>query len=211
MHPKAGPCGVIQEMVTFAEPSFHIMYSDPGSKEGLAYQTTIHSCTITNSHTTLVQDFGFNLPSDNNVRCSYREHELHQSKSIVLLRPRGLAVYIVIARGVLILLFQEQLSADGGRSQRPASAESLGQFKVNMKLEAKDRLNPHMIAVATITNIRDGKLLIHFDGWTTKYDYWCKPTTPDIHPVGWCARRDLTVMPPKGRVSYTNEGPAYTL
>lgn len=68
-----------------------------------------------------------------------------------------------------------------------------------MKLEAKDRLNPSMVAVATISNIRDGMLLIHFDGWTTKYDYWCKPTTPDIHPVGWCAKHGHHVHPPKGK------------
>ena len=92
---------------------------------------------------------------------------------------------------------QEQISASG-RGQRPASGKSLGQFKVDMKLEAKDRLNPTMVAVATITDIKDGRLLIHFDGWTSRYDYWCKPTTPDIHPVGWCAKHGRTVHPPHG-------------
>ena len=69
-----------------------------------------------------------------------------------------------------------------------------------MKLEAKDRLNPSMIAVATITDIKDGRLLIHFDGWTSRYDYWCKPTTPDIHPMGWCAKHGRALHPPKGIV-----------
>lgn len=67
-----------------------------------------------------------------------------------------------------------------------------------MKLEAKDRLYPTLTAVATITDIRDKKLLIHFDGWTSKYDYWCKPTSTDIHPVGWCARHNKDLQPPKG-------------
>ena len=67
-----------------------------------------------------------------------------------------------------------------------------------MKLEAKDRLHPTLVAVATIINIRDKKLLIHFDGWTSKYDYWCKPTSTDIHPVGWCAQHNKDLQPPKG-------------
>ena len=96
---------------------------------------------------------------------------------------------------------QQQLSAHGGRSPRPRppSGQSLGSFKVDMKLEAKDRLNPSLIAVATVANIRDGRLLIHFDGWTSKYDYWCKPTSTDIHPMGWCLNHGCTLQPPKGQ------------
>lgn len=41
-------------------------------------------------------------------------------------------------------------------------------FEKDMKLEAKDRQNPDSIGVATIANIKDGRLLIHFDGWTTR-------------------------------------------
>ena len=67
-----------------------------------------------------------------------------------------------------------------------------------MKLEAKDRLHPTLVAVATIIDIRDEKLLIHFDGWTSKYDYWCKPTSADIHPVGWCTQHNKDLQPPKG-------------
>lgn len=53
-------------------------------------------------------------------------------------------------------------------------------------MEAKDRQHPTMICVATITEIKNEKLLIHFDGWTNKYDYWCDAISNDIHPVGWC-------------------------
>ncbi len=31
----------------------------------------------------------------------------------------------------------------------------------------------------------DGKILIHFDGWTENYDYWAEPTSVDLHPIGW--------------------------
>ena len=65
-----------------------------------------------------------------------------------------------------------------------------------MRLEAKDRLNPNLICVATITDIRDGKLLIHFDGWSNRYDYWCEPDTPDIHPIRWCDNHGIGLQPP---------------
>lgn len=65
-----------------------------------------------------------------------------------------------------------------------------------MRLEAKDRMNPNLICVATITDIRDGKLLIHFDGWSNRYDYWCEPDTPDIHPIRWCDNHGIGLQPP---------------
>ena len=75
-------------------------------------------------------------------------------------------------------------------------------FKAGMKLEAKDRLNPSLIAVATVQDVREGKLLIHFDGWTSKFDYWCDRTTEDIHPVGWCLEQGKSLQPPKGEDSW---------
>lgn len=74
-------------------------------------------------------------------------------------------------------------------------------FEVGMRLEARDRKNPSMVCVATVTRIQDNCLLIHFDGWTEKYDYWCEPTTQDIHPVGWCERYKYVLQPPKGMPS----------
>ena len=44
-------------------------------------------------------------------------------------------------------------------------------FQPNMKLEAKDKQNPNLTCVATITNIKDGRLLIHFDGWRQRSFY----------------------------------------
>ena len=84
--------------------------------------------------------------------------------------------------------------------------DRIGLFRVGMRLEAKDRLNPGLICVATITNIKDGQLLIHFDGWSNRYDYWCKPDTPDIHPIGWCDSKGRELQPPKG-----NKDSSYSL
>jgi len=52
----------------------------------------------------------------------------------------------------------------------------------------------------------DGKLLIHFDGWSANYDYWTDPSTTDIHPIGWfdqCSHKhpqyNQKLQPPKGK------------
>ncbi len=71
------------------------------------------------------------------------------------------------------------------------------QFKTGMKLEAKDR---SMICVATVSDVKsNGELLIHFDGWTTTFDYWCKPDSTDIHPRGWCKKQTIVLEPPHGK------------
>ena len=69
-----------------------------------------------------------------------------------------------------------------------------------MRLEAKDRMNPSLVCVATITEVKSNakELLIHFDGWTSKYDYWCKSDSTDIHPVGWCKDYGKALYAPKG-------------
>ena len=85
-------------------------------------------------------------------------------------------------------------------SEPIVTATNLGQFRVGMKLEAKDRLNPSLVCVATITAIRNNQLVIHFDGWTDAYDYLCEPHTPDIHPIGWCRAHGVVLQSPLGIV-----------
>ena len=43
----------------------------------------------------------------------------------------------------------------------------------------------------TSVDIREetGDVLIHFDGWTNKYDYWAKMDSSDLHPIGYMAAR----------------------
>lgn len=85
---------------------------------------------------------------------------------------------------------------------RASPSTSLAGFSVGMRLEAKDRLNPTMVAVVMVADIKDGQLLIHFDGWGNSYDYWCKPTSADIHPRGWCERQGRTLHAPKGEPAF---------
>ena len=76
------------------------------------------------------------------------------------------------------------------------------EFNAGMKLEAKDRKNPTLVCVATITAVKkEGKqLLIHFDGWGDAYDYWCQSDTTDIHPVGWCEQNYKKLQQPSGEL-----------
>ncbi|GFS20600.1 lethal(3)malignant brain tumor-like protein 1, partial [Elysia marginata] len=87
---------------------------------------------------------------------------------------------------------------------------SVPKFKTGMRLEALDKLNPSLICVATITDINQeaGKVLIHFDGWTKKYDYWTDFSDPDLHPLGYMyergqqlsrtSRKNPNLQPPHG-------------
>uniref|UniRef100_A0A8C9WIK8 L3MBTL histone methyl-lysine binding protein 4 n=1 Tax=Scleropages formosus TaxID=113540 RepID=A0A8C9WIK8_SCLFO len=68
------------------------------------------------------------------------------------------------------------------------SARAPHRFQVNMKLEAVDRRNPMLIRVATIVDVEDYRVKVHFDGWHHKFDFWVDSDHPDLHPAGWCAR-----------------------
>ncbi|XP_054273821.1 lethal(3)malignant brain tumor-like protein 3 isoform X2 [Macrosteles quadrilineatus] len=70
------------------------------------------------------------------------------------------------------------------------------QFRVGMKLEAVDRKNSSLICVASVASLIDNRLLIHFDSWGDVYDYWTDPSSPYIHPVGWCEENGHDLTPP---------------
>uniref|UniRef100_A0A8C5SK85 L3MBTL histone methyl-lysine binding protein 1 n=1 Tax=Laticauda laticaudata TaxID=8630 RepID=A0A8C5SK85_LATLA len=78
-----------------------------------------------------------------------------------------------------------------------ASPDSVSGFQVGLKLEAVDRMNPSLICVATVTDVVDNRFLVHFDNWDDTYDYWCDPSSPYIHPVGWCQEHGKPLTPPQ--------------
>uniref|UniRef100_A0A671UJG8 L3MBTL histone methyl-lysine binding protein 1b n=1 Tax=Sparus aurata TaxID=8175 RepID=A0A671UJG8_SPAAU len=71
-------------------------------------------------------------------------------------------------------------------------------FQFGMKVEAVDKRNPMLIRVATIVDTEDHRLKIHFDGWSTEYDYWVETDCPDLHPVGWCQKTGHPLQYPNG-------------
>ncbi|XP_010883045.1 lethal(3)malignant brain tumor-like protein 4 isoform X2 [Esox lucius] len=71
-------------------------------------------------------------------------------------------------------------------------------FHAGMKLEAVDKRNPMLIRVATIAEVEDHRLRIHFDGWSEEYDYWVDADSPDLHPTGWCQKTGHPLQHPNG-------------
>lgn len=69
-------------------------------------------------------------------------------------------------------------------------------FRVGMKLEAVDLMEPRLICVATVTRIIHRLLRIHFDGWEEEYDQWVDCESPDLYPVGWCQLTGYQLQPP---------------
>ena len=69
-------------------------------------------------------------------------------------------------------------------------------WRVGAKLECADPDKPDLVHVATVTNIMENRVLIHFDGWSHSYDFWCPPSSWLLHPVGWCASHGGSVAPP---------------
>lgn len=59
-------------------------------------------------------------------------------------------------------------------------------FRLGMKLEAVDKKNPSLLCVATVTDMVDNRLLIHFDNWDESYDYWYRDSISNIYlQIDW--------------------------
>uniref|UniRef100_A0AAQ5XGC4 SAM domain-containing protein n=1 Tax=Amphiprion ocellaris TaxID=80972 RepID=A0AAQ5XGC4_AMPOC len=71
-------------------------------------------------------------------------------------------------------------------------------FQIGMKVEAVDKRNPMLIRVASIMDTEDHRLKIHFDGWSSEYDYWVETDCPDLHPVGWSQKTGHPLQYPNG-------------
>ena len=77
--------------------------------------------------------------------------------------------------------------------RHPDSCEG---WRVGAKLECADPDKPDLVHVATVTNMMENRVLIHFDGWSHSYDTWLPPSSWLLHPVGWCASHGGSVAPP---------------
>lgn len=59
---------------------------------------------------------------------------------------------------------------------------------MNQKLEAVDKRNPSLVRAATLAEVNEYRLRIHFDGWDDIYDDWFEADSLDLYPVGWCEK-----------------------
>ncbi|KAM4606843.1 MBT domain-containing protein 1 isoform 1-T1 [Discoglossus pictus] len=78
-------------------------------------------------------------------------------------------------------------------------------FRVAMKLEAVDLMEPRLVCVATVTRIIHRLLRIHFDGWEDEYDQWVDCESADLYPVGWCQLTGYQLQPPAPQPAKDNQ------
>ncbi|XP_076440126.1 lethal(3)malignant brain tumor-like protein 3 isoform X2 [Babylonia areolata] len=90
-------------------------------------------------------------------------------------------------------LMQTKSQAVPARAFKPRSPVA---FEVGMRAEVVDRRNPILVRVATIQEVKEHQVLVHFDSWPDMYDYWLDDDSPDIKPPGWCSRTGSKVEPP---------------
>ena len=56
----------------------------------------------------------------------------------------------------------------------------------------------HIFISQFLLFISESEVLIHFDGWSSDYDYWCPPDVVELHPPGWCHRNSWELQTPRG-------------
>ncbi|XP_064134126.1 sex comb on midleg-like protein 2 isoform X4 [Loxodonta africana] len=69
-------------------------------------------------------------------------------------------------------------------------------FKVGMKLEARDPRNITSVCIATVVGITGARLRLRLDGSDNRNDFWRLVDSPDIQPVGTCEKEGDLLQPP---------------
>lgn len=68
-----------------------------------------------------------------------------------------------------------------------------------MSLEADDLKKSGKVCVASVTDKIDNRILVHFDGWDERYDYWVDIRSPYIHHIDWHHENGYNITPPPGK------------
>ena len=84
---------------------------------------------------------------------------------------------------------------------------NLEEFKIGMKLEVVDKYNPSLIRVATVIDVNESQIKIHYDNWFEAYDFWCDKDSEDIHPINWCKKTGHPLTKPPVLISNTSGCP----
>ncbi|XP_078279159.1 polycomb protein SCMH1-like [Rhinoraja longicauda] len=74
----------------------------------------------------------------------------------------------------------------------------VNEFKIGMKLEAKDPRNVTSTCIATVVGITGARLRLRLDGSDNKNDFWRLVYSSDIQPIGNCERNAGMLQPPLG-------------
>lgn len=73
-------------------------------------------------------------------------------------------------------------------------------FEVGMKLEIVDPRNSSLLRPASVCEVEQHQVKVHFDGWDSMLDYWFDSDSPDLHPVNWHKKTGHRLEePPSGK------------
>eukprot|EP01062_Namystynia_karyoxenos_P036490 TRINITY_DN26584_c0_g1_i1.p1 TRINITY_DN26584_c0_g1~~TRINITY_DN26584_c0_g1_i1.p1 ORF type:complete len:248 (+),score=55.49 TRINITY_DN26584_c0_g1_i1:67-744(+) len=94
------------------------------------------------------------------------------------------------------------LADEGVSAEAVLEARVRRGFQPGQRLEANDVQTPGYVCVATVAALRevDGRqqVRIHFDGWSSYYDYWADIDSPEIAVAGTVERMNYRLQAPKG-------------
>ncbi|XP_055625612.1 lethal(3)malignant brain tumor-like protein 3 isoform X2 [Toxorhynchites rutilus septentrionalis] len=76
------------------------------------------------------------------------------------------------------------------------STSTANKFEIGMSLEADDLKKSGKVCVASVTDKIDNRILVHFDGWDERYDYWVDIHSPYIHHINWHHDNGYGITPP---------------
>nr|KAF6492953.1 Scm polycomb group protein like 2 [Molossus molossus] len=85
------------------------------------------------------------------------------------------------------------------------------EFKVGMKLEARDPRNTTSTCIATIIRVTGARLRLRLDGSDNKNDFWRLVDSADIQPVGTCEQQGDLLQPPLGYQMNSSSWPMFLL
>ncbi len=75
---------------------------------------------------------------------------------------------------------------------------------INSGVETFDNSENTTFWVASVIKFKHFKTLLRYEGYDEgdNADFWFDLRCRDIHPVGWCARINKSLIPPQGNVFF---------
>ncbi|XP_021571904.1 sex comb on midleg-like protein 2 [Carlito syrichta] len=84
-------------------------------------------------------------------------------------------------------------------------------FKIGMKLEARDPRNITSVCIATVVGSTGVRLRLRLDGSDNRNDFWKLVDSSDIQPVGTCEKEGDLLQPPLGYQMNVSSWPMFLL
>ncbi|CAL8310441.1 unnamed protein product [Lota lota] len=84
-------------------------------------------------------------------------------------------------------------------------------FKVGMKLEARDPRNSTSVCIATVMGLTGVRLRLRLDGSDNANDFWRLVDSADIQPIGTCEKKGDMLQPPLGFRMNASSWPMFLL